>query len=107
MKRAFTIIELMVIIAIIAIVAAIIIPNLVEARKNQKGEVTISYRDIVGKTFVWNDNKTLIADYNGDGRYVVVIMPNNGGAVNVTADRKIIMDAYKASIKESKYSQVE
>ena len=107
MKRAFTLIELMICVAIIAIIAAIAIPNLVEARKAQNGEVTINYRDIVGKTFVWNGNKTIVADYNGDWKYVVVIMSNNGGAVTVTADRHVIMDAYKASINESKHTQAE
>ena len=34
MKKAFTLIELMIVIAIIAIIAAIAIPNLLEARKH-------------------------------------------------------------------------
>lgn len=88
MRKAFTLIELMICIAIVAIIAAIAIPNLVEA----------GYRDIVGKTFQWNGNKTLIVDYDKGWKYVVVIMPKDGGAVNVTADRQVIMDAYKASL---------
>jgi len=36
MKRAFTLIELMIIICIIAIIAAIAIPNLLEHRKNKE-----------------------------------------------------------------------
>jgi prepilin-type N-terminal cleavage/methylation domain-containing protein len=102
MKRAFTLIELMICIAIVAIIAAIAIPNMIEAQKAQIGEVSVSYRDIVGKTFLWNGNKTLIVDYNGDWKYVVVIMPDKGGAVNAIADRKIIMEAYKASLNTPK-----
>lgn len=101
MRRAFTLIELFIVIAIVAIIAAIAIPNLVDAQnrsKNKVDGVTIEYRDVVGKTFIWNGNKTLIVDYDKDWKYVVVIMPKDGGAVNVTADRQVIMDAYKASL---------
>ena len=102
MNRAFTLIELMIVIAIFGIVASIAIPNLVEAQKaraSQVGEVYIGYHDIIGKTFSWNGNKTLVVDYNSDWKYVVVIMPTSGGAVNAVADRSVIMDAYKASLK--------
>jgi len=107
MKRAFTLIELMIVISIIAVIAAIAIHNLIEARRIKNGEVTISYKDIVGKTFVWNGNKTLVVDYYGGFRYDVVIMPDKGGAVTVTVDKHLIMDAYKATINESKPIQAE
>ena len=101
MRLAFTLIEIMIVVLMIAIIATIAIPNLVESRekeKNKIGTVGVAYRDIVGKTFQWNGNKTLIVDYSSDWKYVVVIMPKDGGAVNVTADRQVIMDAYKASL---------
>ena len=101
MRRAFTVIELMIVIAIVAIIVAISIPNLIEVQNQEKNKVngvSIGYRDVVGKTFQWNGNKTLIVDYDSDWKYVVVIMPKDGGAVNVTADRQVIMDAYKASL---------
>lgn len=41
MKKAFTLIELMIVIAIIAIVAAIAIPNLLEARKHANEASTV------------------------------------------------------------------
>ena len=100
MRRAFTLIELMIVVSMIAIIAVIAIANIVESRekeKNKIGTVYAAYRDIVGKTFQWNGNKTLIVDFS-DGKYVVVIMPKDGSAVNVTAYRQVIMDAYKASL---------
>jgi prepilin-type N-terminal cleavage/methylation domain-containing protein len=49
MKRAFTLIELMVVIAIIAIIAAIAIPNIVASREksiaSQRGVVVHKYYD--------------------------------------------------------------
>lgn len=102
MYRAFTLIELTICIAIVSIILLIIIRMSLDANeknKNKVHEVTIGFRDLVGKTFIWNGNKTLIVDYNDDCRYVVVIMPTNNGAVNVTADRRVIMEAYKASLE--------
>ena len=107
MKRAFTLIELMIVVAIVVIGLLIITPNIIESQKTQVGGVSIGYRDIIGKTFLWNGNKTLVVDYNGDWKYVVVIMPDKGGAVNAIADRKIIMEAYKASIDTPKPVQAE
>lgn len=47
-KRAFTLIELMIVIAIIAIIAAIAIPNLIEARKHGNEAAAIGALKTIG-----------------------------------------------------------
>lgn len=53
MRNAFTLIELMIVIAIIAIIAAIAIPNLLESKKNQK----VIPKTITMEEYI-KDNKT-------------------------------------------------
>jgi prepilin-type N-terminal cleavage/methylation domain-containing protein len=102
MRKAFTVIEVMIVVSLIGIIAAIAIPAIMDNRVvSSPGEPTIEYRDIVGKTFNWNGNKTLIVDYNGDWKYVVVIMPKDGNAVSAAADRKVIMAAYREELKKA------
>lgn len=93
MRKAFTITELMIVVAIIVIVLAIAIPSLIESTqyRTSDGKI-IKYRDLVGKTFIWNGNKVIVSKYGGN--YDIVIFSKNGNAVSVSADDKIIMEAY-------------
>jgi prepilin-type N-terminal cleavage/methylation domain-containing protein len=91
MRRTFTFIELTIGIAIIAIIAAMAIPNLNESRDS------INYKEIVGQTIMWNGHKTLITSFEYS-TYTVVIMPTSGGAVIVKVDRDFIVKAYKESV---------
>jgi type IV pilus assembly protein PilA len=62
-RKSFTLIELMIVIAIIAIIAAIAIPNLLSARKNGNEAAAIgSLKAIVSAQTVYREG-----DKNGDG----------------------------------------
>ena len=62
MKKGFTLIELMIVIAIIAIIAAIAIPNLIEARKHGNEAAAIGAL----KTIVTNQTLFSQSDKDGD-----------------------------------------
>lgn len=101
MIKAFTLIELMIVIAILSIICAIAIPNLMEAQKrhNTPQGTTLQYKDIVGKTFLWNGFKTTIVDYDKDWKYVIVISQEDKSPISVLADRKLIMKEYLEYLK--------
>ncbi|RMG13089.1 MAG: prepilin-type N-terminal cleavage/methylation domain-containing protein [Planctomycetota bacterium] len=62
-KKGFTLIELMIVIAIIAIIAAIAIPNLIEARKNGNETAAIGALKTIGTS----QSLFREADKEGDG----------------------------------------
>lgn len=53
MRRAFTLIELMIVIAIIAIIAAIAIPNLIEARNSHLEGATVVHKHFDEQNTRW------------------------------------------------------
>jgi len=63
MKKGFTLIELMIVVAIIAIIAAIAIPNLLRSRMAANESAGIA----ACKTFAEAQEIYLRTDYNGDG----------------------------------------
>jgi prepilin-type N-terminal cleavage/methylation domain-containing protein len=67
MRRAFTLIELMIVIAIIAIIAAIAIPNLVEAKK--KDNLRIGDE----ATVIESGMRVKVLDYYSGGWWMVRI----------------------------------
>jgi prepilin-type N-terminal cleavage/methylation domain-containing protein len=101
MRCAFTLIELMIVISIIAIISAIAIPEIVK-RNTKPGEVYVTYSEIVGKTFPWNGNKIVVSSWGDNGTYGIVILPTNPNQspVSVNADRGIILEAYKESLRK-------
>ena len=80
MKNAFTLIELMIVIAIIAIISAIAIPNLMEANKRQK----VQPKAITQEEFV---KKNSNAEFNSseipksDDRFVLTRISTNYGSL--------------------------
>ena len=101
MKKAFTLIELMMVIAIIEIIAAIAIPNLIEAQAYHANTgKTIQYHDLVGKTFPWNGNKVIVTNYY-NFKYNIVILNGQTNSIAVEADRTAIMEAYVEYVNKS------
>ena len=64
MKRAFTIVELVIVIAIISILAAVLIPSIVNDANNAKQEIIDIYN---GQTVRMIDNDTGEILYEGKG----------------------------------------
>ncbi len=110
MNKAFTLIELMVVISIIAIICAIAIPNLMEANNNHNKTpqgISIGYRDLVGKTFIWNGLQTTVVDYNDDWKYVLVLSKEGNSPVSVVADRELIMREYLSYMNKTQVLEKE
>jgi len=98
MKRGFTLIELMIVVAIIAIIAAIAIPNLLRSRMAANESAGIA----ACKTFAEAQEIYLRTDYNGDGvkEYSRAIKGGGGvyglytdGAAGATAGNLSLVDA--------------
>lgn len=68
MRKGFTLIELMVVIAIIAIITAIAIPNLMEHKALQD-----SAKTVIGQTFILNGMKAMVTSYSM-GKYKVILL---------------------------------
>ena len=109
MRNAFTLIELMIVIAIIAIIAAIAIPNIMENKKEKVNGVEISYRDLVGKTFIWNGNKVLVTDYTPTEYRMIykIVILNKNQSVAVEADKNVLFEAYKDYLRNPKSIEIE
>lgn len=93
MRRAFTVMELLVVVAIIAIIAAIAIPNLLESRNRRI--------EIVGKTFNYNGQRITVVGVRTEKTsyfYDVVILPSRADQQPVTAQMPCdeVVAAYKA-----------
>jgi type IV pilus assembly protein PilA len=67
MRRAFTLIELMIVIAIIAIIAAIAIPNLLEARKHG------NEASAIGSLRTLNASMAIYIERNASQRYATTL----------------------------------
>ena len=67
MRRAFTLIELMIVIAIIAIIAAIAIPNLLEARKHG------NEASAIGSIRTLNASMAIYIERNSSQRYATTL----------------------------------
>lgn len=94
MNRAFTIAECIIVFLIVFLIIFIVVSAISETNKTKK------YQDIIGKTFVWNNNKTIIVDYKySKSQYNIVIMQSNGDPINVYVDQNVIMKAYNESLK--------
>ena len=84
MKRAFTIVELVIVIAIISILAAVLIPSIVNDANNAKQEIIDIYN---GQTVRMIDNETGEILYEGkgtskiDGYKLVSVKVENGVVV--------------------------
>jgi len=81
-QQGFTLIELMIVIAIIAIIAAIAIPNLLEARKGANEAAAISsLRTLVTTQALFRD-----ADKDGDGQAnfagSLLVLQQNGNLID-------------------------
>lgn len=68
MKRAFTLVETMVVLAIMFVFLALTVPTVVERQRRQE-----SARTLIGQTVFISGIKCLIDDY-ADGRYKVIIL---------------------------------
>jgi prepilin-type N-terminal cleavage/methylation domain-containing protein len=101
MKKAFTLIEIMIVVAIIAIIAAIAIPQLISQKYHPVTGAYISYSDVLGKTFIWNGNRIIVTGFVRNNNYSIVILPTNQNqsAVTVDANKDLILDAYVESLK--------
>lgn len=81
MKRAFTIVELVIVMAIIAILSAVLIPSIVNGADNAKQEIIDIYN---GQTVRMIDNDTGEVLYEGkgtseiDGYKLVSVKVENG-----------------------------
>lgn len=80
MKRAFTLIETMIVLAIICILLAISIPNIVERQKRQEAA-----RTLIGQTISISGIKCLINDY-ADGKYKVIILGSPAIPIEMTKE---------------------
>lgn len=100
MKKAFTLIELMIVVAICAIIAAIAIPNLISQKRHPVTGEYLSYSSALGKTFTWNGNRIIVTGKVSDNNYSIVILPNNPNQspVSVHANVNVILDAYVESL---------
>lgn len=109
MRKAFSLIELMIVVAIIAIIAAIAIPAIIQNKKETINGVSVGYRDVVGKTFFWNGNKIFVTDYKtngGIGAYKIAIL-NKNNSIAIEADAKSVFEAYKNFLLNPKNLDVE
>lgn len=88
-KKAFTLIELMIVIAIIAIIAAIAIPNLIEARKHGNEAAAI------GALKTLNTAQTLFREGDKDGDQTL-----DYGSLGELMDTKMIDDVLGSGTKQ-------
>ena len=105
MKKGFTLVEIMIVVAIIAILAAVAIPNFVRYRKTSQMNACISnLKQLVTASEQWKMNNSGIPDMSdlvGSDKYIKVTptCPSNGTYTKPTADT----DDWTCSSQDSGY----
>jgi competence protein ComGC len=91
MRKAFTFIELVILVTIIAVIAAIVILNLMEQKALKE-----SADAVLGRTFILNGMKAMVTSYSM-GKYKVVLM--GSPATLVEMDKPVVDTIYAEYLK--------
>jgi type II secretory pathway pseudopilin PulG len=95
MRKAFTLIELMVICAIIAIVIGMVLPVIMVAREEAKA-LKESAETILGWTFILNGMKAMVTSYS-TGKYKIILL--GSPPLQIELDKPVVDAIYAEYLK--------